>query len=482
MIQVNEPKGDFRDKFFMIEQRIVQTPPCSVKADCGWLDTPGPDELLAKYAGAVPRYTSYPTAVQFKPDVDGRMYAQWLGEISAEATLSLYLHIPFCTELCWYCGCHTAVARNHAPIDDYVETLLAEIDLVSASIGGRRSVSALHFGGGSPNILKQHQLEQLIERLHQRFDFNHDVEFAAELDPRGTTDAWIRTAAKLGLNRASLGVQTFEPTVQSLINRRQSPGMVRRLVETLRDAGIDGVNFDLMYGLPRQTTKSVLEAIDETLDLAPDRIALFGYAHVPWMMARQRLIENADLPNSRQRLQQQLAASASLRAADYLAIGLDHFAKPEDELAIAARNGKLHRNFQGYTTDGAQCLIGFGASSIGRFPQGFVQNRPDVPQWRGAIRSGELATARGISLSDDDRRRGKVIERLMCDLEADMGGLSLGDGEDRLAGMETDGLVQMLGDWIAVTEPGRPFLRSVCAVFDRYLAPMPVERRHAIAV
>jgi len=456
--------------------------PCSVKTDCGWLDTPGSNELLAKYAGSVPRYTSYPTAVQFKSDVDGSIYAEWLGAIAPEATLSLYLHIPFCTELCWYCGCHTAVARNNAPIDDYVETLLAEIDLVRLAIGGSRRVGALHFGGGSPNILKEHHFERLIARLHDRFEFRRDAEFAAELDPRGTSIAWIRTAAKLGLNRASLGIQTFDPIVQSLINRRQGSGMVRRLVEALREAGIDGVNFDLMYGLPRQTTKAVLDAIDETVDLAPDRIALFGYAHVPWMMARQRLIKDEDLPGSRQRLQQQLAASASLKAADYLPIGLDHFAKPEDDLAIAARTGKLHRNFQGYTTDAAQCLIGFGASSIGKFPQGFVQNRPDVPQWRETIRSGKLATSRGIALSEDDRQRGKVIEHLMCDLEAVISEVPLGNAVERLEEMEADGLVQMLGDWIAITEPGRPFLRSVCAVFDQYLAPVPAQRRHAIAV
>lgn len=468
----------------MIEQGIIdaQTRPCSVKADCGWLDTPGSEELLAKYAKAVPRYTSYPTAVQFKPDVNDKTCAQWLGAIASDATLSLYLHIPFCKELCWYCGCHTAVARSQAPIDDYVETLLAEIDLVSAAIGGRRLVSAIHFGGGSPNILKEYHLKKLIEKLHERFDLNPNMEFAAELDPRGTTEAWIRTAASLGLNRASLGVQTFEPTVQSLINRRQSPAMARRLVEALRETGIDGINFDLMYGLPRQTTKSVLDAIDETLDLAPDRIALFGYAHVPWMMARQRLIKDEDLPDARQRLQQQLAASASLKAAGYLPIGLDHFAKPEDELAIAVRDGKLHRNFQGYTTDAAQCLVGFGASSIGRFPRGFVQNRADVPQWRGAIRAGQLATARGIALSEDDRRRGKIIERLMCDLEADVSEISRRETDQRLAGMEADGLIETLGDWIAVTEPGRPFLRSICAVFDDYLAPAAAQRRHAVAV
>ena len=455
---------------------------CSVKAQCGWPGTAGPDGLLAKYARPVPRYTSYPTAVQFKADVDARTYAEWLAGTDAHAAISLYLHIPFCTELCWYCGCHTSVARSETPIDDYVETLLAEIELVARAIGGRRRVSALHFGGGSPNILKQHNLEHLIARLHQHFDFNHDLEFAADLDPRGTSDSWIRKAASLGLNRASLGVQTFETGVQAMINRRQSLGMVRRLVETLRDAGIEGVNFDLMYGLPRQTTKSVLDTIDEALDLAPDRVALFGYAHVPWMMARQRLIKDEDLPDSHQRLQQQLAASASLKAAGYMPVGLDHFAKPGDELAIAARNGTLRRNFQGYTTDAAQCLIGLGASSIGRFPQGFVQNKPDVPQWRAAIRSGQLATARGIALTDDDRRRATIIERLMCDLEADIGEFSRGDTADRLAEMEADGLIIREGERIAITEPGRPFLRSVCAAFDRYLPPVQGERRHAIAV
>ena len=241
MIQVKEPGRAFRDRLSMIIQSTAQggTGRCSVKAACGWLDSAGPDELLTKYARAVPRYTSYPTAVQFKPDLGADTYAAWLGAIAPDASLSLYLHIPFCKELCWYCGCHTAVARSAGPIDDYVETLLTEIDLVGDAIGGRRRVSALHFGGGSPNILQERHLEKLVARLHDRFDFDPHVEFAAELDPRGTSDAWISQAARLGLNRASLGVQTFEPDVQAMINRRQSPGMVRHLVETLRDAGIE---------------------------------------------------------------------------------------------------------------------------------------------------------------------------------------------------------------------------------------------------
>jgi len=468
----------------MIHPRTIhaETRACSVKAECGWLESAGPGELLAKYAGSVPRYTSYPTAVQFKPDVGAETYAQWLGSTASDAKLSLYLHIPFCTELCWYCGCHTAVARNRAPIDDYVETLLEEIDLVAAATASTGGVSAVHFGGGSPNILQESHLERLLGRLHKRFGLDRHAELAAELDPRGVSEAWIRHAARLGLNRVSLGVQTFDPAVQALINRRQSAGIVRHVVDALRDAGIEAINFDLMYGLPRQTTKSVLETVDESLGLAPDRIALFGYAHVPWMMARQRLIKDDDLPDLRQRLQQQLAAAASLRAADYLPIGLDHFAKPDDDLATAARSGRLHRNFQGYTTDAATCLIGFGASAIGRFPQGFVQNRPDVPQWRAAVRAGQFATARGIALSGDDRLRASIIERLMCDLEADIGAFSQGMTGERLAEMEADGIVQCAGDKISVTEPGRPFLRSVCAVFDRYLPPVHGERRHAIAV
>ncbi|MBL8906217.1 MAG: coproporphyrinogen dehydrogenase, partial [Rhizobiales bacterium] len=321
-----------------------------------------------------------------------------------------------------------------------------------------------------------------LGRLHRYFGFDRCAELAIELDPRGVTSTWVRQAARLGINRVSLGVQTFDAAVQALINRRQSAGMVRQAVDALREAGIDAVNFDLMYGLPRQTTKSVLETIDETVNLAPDRIALFGYAHVPWMMARQRLIKDEDLPDGRQRLHQQLAASAGLRAAEYIPIGLDHFARAEDELAKAARSGKLHRNFQGYTADAADCLIGFGASSIGRLPQGFAQNRADVPQWRAAIRSGQLATARGIALSQDDRLRATIIERLMCDLKADIGAFSQGDLDERLAGMEADGIITRDGQRIAVTEPGRPFLRSVCAVFDRYLAPEPGQRRHAIAV
>ena len=258
--------------------------------------------------------------------------------------------------------------------------------------------------------------------------------------------------------------------------------MVRHVVDALRDAGIEAVNFDLMYGLPRQTTKSVLETIDETLSFAPDRIALFGYAHVPWMMARQRLIKDDDLPDSRQRLHQQLAAAACLRVAGYLPIGLDHFAKPEDESGQGRAQWKVASQFPGLHHRCRAMLIGFGASSIGKFPQGFVQNRPDVPQWRAAIRSGTFATARGITLSDDDRRRARIIERLMCNLEAVVSDISRREIDGRLAEMEADGIVQTLGDWIAITEPGRPFLRSVCAVFDSYLPPVHGQRRHALAV
>jgi oxygen-independent coproporphyrinogen-3 oxidase len=439
----------------------------------------------------VPRYTSYPTAVHFSPAVDAEKYAEWLGGIAPQSALALYLHIPFCRELCWYCGCHTAVARNQSPIDDYVETLLAEIDLVSKRIGHRARVSSVHFGGGSPNTLSTQHLQLLFAKLHDCFVFSPDAAIAAELDPRTLSSAWIRNAARLGMNRASLGVQVFDPNVQAAINRRQSYDLVRHTVETLREEGIEAINFDLMYGLPRQTTRSLLDTVEQSLDLKPQRMALFGYAHVPWMMARQRLIRDEDLPSPTQRLQQQVTAAASLKAAGYVPIGLDHFARPEDALAIAAETGGLHRNFQGYTAERADHLVGFGASSISSFAAGFAQNIAAVPKWRAAIRAGQPAIARGLILTADDRFRAAIIERLMCTLTVDLAELSrswqrsldeLTEELARLTEMESDGLLSVKDYTIAVTEPGRPFLRNVCAAFDRYLLRGEGAPRHALAI
>jgi oxygen-independent coproporphyrinogen III oxidase len=450
-----------------------------MRADCGWRRSAGPARLIAKYAGAVPRYTSYPTAAQFSTAINGDIYQDWLGAIPANARASLYVHVPFCKELCWYCGCHTAVARTHAPVSDYVEMLASEIRIIGKHIGRPVRISSLHFGGGSPNMLSPGNLETILGNLRRCFDFASDISIAAELDPRSLSENWIKSAVRLGLNRVSLGVQVFDRDVQAAVNRHQSFEMVRRTVETLRGEGVSAINFDLMYGLPRLTTARLLETIDLAAELDPQRVALFGYAHVPWMMARQRLIRDDELPGSFERLQQQLAAAGALKAAGLVQLGLDHFAQPDDSLAVAAAKGRMRRNFQGYTADHADYLIGFGASSISSLPQGFAQNASSVPSWRTAIGAGKSAVSRGVILSEDDRFRGAIIERLMCDLAIDLDDVcrqwSMQAGDlawewDRLGEMESDGLVVLRDHTITVTEPGRPFLRSICSVFDRYRA------------
>jgi oxygen-independent coproporphyrinogen-3 oxidase len=385
--------------------------------------------------------------------------------------LSLYLHVPFCHELCWYCGCHTTVARRYHPVAEYRDLLLREIDLVGATIGGRRPVRHIHFGGGTPTMLAPDDLRLLGGRLRARLDLEDAAEFAVEIDPRRLTRETVDALAATGVNRASLGVQDVNPEVQLAINRWQPFTVVERAVDWLRTAGIDGINFDLMYGLPRQTTARVRASVDAALALRPSRVALFGYAHVPWMKRHQRLIDEAALPDAAQRAAQFEAAGARLQEAGYVAIGLDHFALPEDSLAVAQREGRLHRNFQGYTTDDGAALLGFGASAIGSLPQGYVQNAVPILKYRDAIRGGRLATARGIRISADDRLRRGIIERLMCDFAVDLNGSarSLAAELEALEPFRADGLLTVDEGVIRVESAGRPLIRTICAVFDAHL-------------
>ena len=428
-------------------------------------------ELLAKYDRPVPRYTSYPTAPHFHAGIGPHDYRDWLAELPSGARLSLYLHVPFCQELCWYCGCHTSVARRYRPVAEYHGLLLRELDLVGIALGGRRPVGHIHFCGGTPTMLAPDDLRALGERLRARFDVVDDVEFAIEIDPRRLTRESVAALAAIGVNRASLGVQDVNPEVQRAINRWQPFAIVERAVDGLRTAGIGCINFDLMYGLPQQTAARVQASVDAALALRPARVALFGYAHVPWMKRHQRLIDEAALPGAAERAAQFEAAAARLEEAGYVAIGLDHFALPEDDLAVAQREGRLHRNFQGYTTDDAAALLGFGASAIGALPQGYVQNAVPVPEYRDAIRRGRLATARGIRLSAEDRLRRSIIERLMCDFAVDLHGPrgDLAAELDALEPFQADGLLTIEDGLIRVGPAGRPLIRTICAVFDAHL-------------
>jgi oxygen-independent coproporphyrinogen-3 oxidase len=438
------------------------------------------DQLIARYEGRAPRYTSYPTAVQFTPAVDAHLYRGWLAELPSDEPVSLYVHLPFCARLCWYCGCNTRAVNRHDPIAEYVKLLTAEIDLLAGARPGRLPVRALHLGGGTPNMTDAADLDRMFGALREAFDFASDAEVAAELDPAVLTRDWVRAAAGHGLSRASVGVQNLSPEVQQAVNRVERFEEIEQAVDWLREAGVGSINFDLMYGLPRQTVGNTLSTMEGVLRLRPDRIALFGYAHVPWMKAHQKLIDEGQLPGPAARLDQSEAAADLLAAEGYVRIGLDHFALPSDELAVALTQGRLHRNFQGYTTDAASTLLGLGASAIGSLPQGFVQNVTPELGWREAVTRGELPVARGVAITADDRFRGDIIERLMCDFAVDLDAACARHGRPatelhaalgRLEPFFDDGLVALDGGRLRVLGEGRLVIRSVCAAFDAYFAP-----------
>ncbi|MDP1631027.1 MAG: oxygen-independent coproporphyrinogen III oxidase [Caulobacter sp.] len=433
-------------------------------------------DLLDRYDGRAPRYTSYPTALEFSDAVGPGAVTDWLSALSPAERISVYVHIPFCKRLCWYCGCNTRAVRNTRLISDYVAGLADEMALVEATLPHKPAVGAIHLGGGTPNMLSRDDLGGLFRALRHVFRVSPGAEVAAELDPSVLTRDWVRAAAFHGLSRASLGVQDLSPHVQAAVNRIESFEVVENAVGWLREAGLASVNLDLMYGLPRQRTQDVLATLDQLLTLRPERFALFGYAHVPWARPNQRLIADADLPGPVERLEQSDAAAERLVADGYVRIGLDHYALPQDPLAVALRDGSLRRNFQGYTADPHQTLIGFGASAIGRLPQGFYQNDATELGWRRRVRAGELPVVRGVALTDEDRFRGEIIETLMCHGEADLTAIcgrhdrspaELEPERRRLTAFAADGLVRVSDNGLRVTPLGEPWVRSVAQVFDR---------------
>ncbi len=444
---------------------------------------PSREELIGRYDGRAPRYTSYPTAIQFSGAVDATTHARWLSELSPEQAVSLYLHIPFCARLCWYCGCNTRATTRTEPVAEYVDRLVDELALLEAALPGKLRTRDIHLGGGTPNMLSRDNMNRLFQAIRHVFRVSPGATVAAELDPAVLTRDWVQAAAFHGLSRASVGVQDLSPRVQAAVNRIEPFEVIERAVGWLRQAGVLSINLDLMYGLPRQTVADVTNTLDAILTLKPERLALFGYAHVPWMKANQQLIQDSELPGPAERLDQSEAAAERLAREGYVRIGLDHYALPDDELARALAEQRLHRNFQGYTTDANAVLIGVGSSSISRLPQGFVQNQGLERNWRDAILRGELPAARGVALTDEDRFRGEIIERLMCDLAVDVEAVrarhadAIGAGPDlsaafaRLAPFVEDGLAVLDGSNLIVTETGRPLVRSMAALFDAYLDP-----------
>lgn len=446
-------------------------------------------DLVGRYDRRVPRYTSYPTALQFRTVSGDGWYRDWLAGIPGATEVSLYLHIPFCRVMCWYCGCHTRVAKDERPVQSYVAALRREIALVAEAIGRRAVVRRIHWGGGTPTMLSPGAFAAINDDLAQHFDLLPDAEHAVEADPRALSDELIETLAAAGVTRVSLGVQTLSEAVQRRINRIQPFEQVAAAVERLRRAGIGNLNFDLMYGLPAQTTADVVATAEAVAALSPSRLALFGYAHVPWMKPHQQRIREDELPDAVERLDQLLAGAEALQTAGYVRIGFDHFARPDDGLARAAAEGRLHRNFQGYTDDPSPVLIGFGASAIGQMPGGYVQNAVAIPDWQECVFAGRLPVAKMRGVVAEDLLRREVIERLLCDLQVDLEPILAGHGfapahlDECLQGLEApvaDGLVVVDGRRVRVTEAGWPFLRTVATAFDGYLSS--AESRHARAV
>jgi oxygen-independent coproporphyrinogen-3 oxidase len=445
------------------------------------------DALLEKYNRPGPRYTSYPTAPVWKedfgPDDLEKYYAQ---AEAARSPLSLYMHLPFCESLCLFCACNVSIQKDKSVTVPYLSTLQREIEHVAGHATKLRSVIQFHWGGGTPTYLSPAQMEELFGYTRERFTFAPDAEIGIEVDPRVTSRAHLETLRRLGFNRLSMGIQDFEPRVQAAIHRVQPYEMTRDLIAAARSLGFESLNIDLIYGLPHQTAASFEATIEKALTLEPDRVAMFSYAHVPWLKKQQGSFA-AHLPEGMEKFLIFRAGLEKFLAAGYLYIGMDHFARPGDELAVAQRNRTLHRNFQGYTTKAGADLYGMGVSAISSIGGAYAQNRREIPAYASAVAERGLATMRGYRLSEDDRIRRAVIGRLLChtvipkaEVEREF---SIRFDEYFAAEMERlneprdEGLVTLSDAEIRVTGLGRIFIRNVAMIFDRYLHEQQMDKK-----
>jgi oxygen-independent coproporphyrinogen-3 oxidase len=439
-------------------------------------------DLIRKYDGFGPRYTSYPTADRFHDGFTAAHYVEALAgrrDAPTAQPLSLYVHLPFCNTICYYCACNKIITANRGRSAKYVRYVGHEIDIVSSLIEGDRTVSQLHWGGGTPTFLAHEEMASLMRMLRDAFAFRADTEASIEVDPRKVEPAMIAFLRELGFNRISLGIQDFDPAVQKAVNRIQSEEETRTVVEAARAHGFGSINADLIYGLPRQTVTGFEATLDKVIDLAPDRIALYGYAHVPHLFKAQRQIVAHELPAADVKLAILQTAIERLTRAGYVYIGMDHFAKPGDELAVALREGKLHRNFQGYSTRPDCDLVAFGISAIGKVGTNYVQNLKTLDQYYQALDARRLPVMRGVALTEDDRLRRDIIQKVMCEFRLDFGAIERKHGlrfAERfapelaaLAPLASDGLVRVRDDGLEVTPRGRMLVRIVAMVFDRYL-------------
>ena len=439
-------------------------------------------ELIRRYGGRGPRYTSYPTALQFSDEFDARRYAAHAAASSTSDTpLSLYLHIPFCHSLCYYCGCNKIVTRNTARVDRYLEMLQREIDLQSSLFDAQAPVEQLHFGGGTPTYLRTSQLDALMHRLADAFQFDtsSDREFSIEVDPRSIDSDGIRHLAGLGFNRLSLGIQDFEPRVQQAVNRIQSVADVTALVQAARATGFKSISFDLIYGLPQQTVDSFDRTLDAVVALRPDRLAVYNYAHLPHRFKGQRMIKDADIPAPEVKLEILHRTIDRLCDAGWEYIGMDHFALPDDELVLARSKGTLQRNFQGYSTHRECDLVALGVSAIGRIGNMFAQNAITTMAYEAALAAGELPVCKGLIVDRDDQIRAAVIQGLMCydklefaelDARFDIDSRRYFATEiERLVPLAEDRLLDLDDASVQITARGRLLLRSIAMIFDRYI-------------
>lgn len=439
----------------------------------GWTYYP---ELLAT---PVPRYTSYPTAAEFNDKVGASELEAALAAIEPDQPVSLYVHIPYCHEICWYCGCNTGAANKVQRLNGYLDTLHEEIGLIAGRLAGRGKVNRIAFGGGSPNAIAPEQFAALLAKLRSAFGVANPL-LSIELDPRSLSGPWFEAIGAAGISRASLGVQTLEEKVQRAIGRHQPLGLIKIAVEKLRRAGVDSLNFDLMYGLPYQGLAELEATLEEAIRMRPERIALFGYAHVPHLIPRQKRIDGSALPDAELRFAQAELGHRILTHAGYDAIGFDHYALAHDPLSLAARQGRLRRNFQGFTDDGADVLIGLGASAIHQFPGLIAQNEKNAGRYKIRVSSGLLAATHGIIRGSEDRRRGRIIEQLLCDGQADMGGHFDPELVGRLQPFLDRGLATIECGRLRLPDYGRPYARVIASLFDQYR--QPAARRFSSAI
>lgn len=431
---------------------------------------------LGLFDAKVPRYTSYPTAPHFSNDVGPSLFGDWISGIKPGSSVSLYVHVPFCRRLCWFCACRTQGTQTDNPVIAYVDVLKAELDLLAAHLPAGVTLSRLHWGGGTPTLLNPDLMRDLAARILEIVPLGPDAEFSVEIDPNEIDEGRLDALAEAGMNRASIGVQDFDDEIQKTIGRIQSYGNTRKAIEMIRARGIASLNADILYGLPHQTKARMTESVQKLLSLSPDRVALYGYAHVPWMAKRQQLIPTDALPTPEDRLDLFDTARRLFLWDKYAEIGIDHFATQDDGLTHALNTGRLKRNFQGYTDDHSDVLIGIGASSISRFPQGYAQNAPATSAHTKAIREGGFSISRGHLFKGQDILRARLIEALMCDFRIDTAEI-LRDHNITAAELQEmyqtanatfDGLLSISEDGLFIPPEARALTRMVAHTFDAY--------------